>query len=198
MRTSVACTCALACFALEPALAGQATFSAGVNTVALYVTLVDDPGVSRPRLSAGDFEIRDNGEVRPITQFEAGSLPITMAVLLDDSPSMRASQPSTEAAAIALIDRLQPGDRAMIGVFSRTVTLNGNLTGNHDELLEQMHVSRPVMAGTALWDAVSAGVSALSEEPGHRVVLMLTDGDDNSSEADASSVSARAERDGVL
>jgi VWFA-related protein len=198
MRTGVTCTCALACFVLRPGLAGQSTFSGGVNTVALYVTLVEDAGVSQPRLSANDFQIRDNGQVRPVTQFEAGPLPITIAVLLDDSPSMRASQPSTEAAAIALIDRLKPGDRAMIGVFSRTIALNGNLTGNHDELLEQMHASRPVMAGTALWDAVSAGVSALSEEPGRRVVLMLTDGDDNSSEADASSVSARAQRDGVL
>src|SRR4051812_1134684 len=117
MRTGVTCTCALACFVLRLGLAGQSTFSGGVNTVALYVTLVEDAGVSHPRLSANDFQIRDNGQVRPITQFEASPLPITIAVLLDDSPSMRASQPSTEAAAIALIDRLKPGDRAMIGVF---------------------------------------------------------------------------------
>jgi len=170
----------------------------GINTVATYVTVVGEGGALQSGLSVKDFDVRDDGQLRTITQFESGALPITMAVLLDDSPSMRASQPVTQAAATALIQRLKPGDRAMIGVFSRTVTLHGNLTGNQDELLEQLHASRSMMAGTALWDGVNAGVSALEEESGRRVVLLLTDGDDNSSEADASAIAARATREGVM
>lgn len=198
MRMSVAWTCTVACLALARAASGQATFSTGITTVAIYATVVGEGGALEPGLSVKDFEVRDDGKLRTITQFESGSLPITMVVLLDDSPSLRASQPVTRAAATALIQRLKPGDRAMIGVFSRTVSLNGNLTGNHDELLEQLQSSLPLMAGTALWDAVNAGVSALEEEGGRRVVLLLTDGDDNSSQADASTIATRATREGIM
>lgn len=176
----------------------QATFSAGINTVATYVTVVGEGGALQAGLSVKDFDIRDDGELRTITQFESGSLPITMVVLLDDSPSMRASQPVTQASATALVQRLKLEDRALIGVFSRTVALNGSLTGDQDALLGQLHASRPVMAGTALWDAVNAGVAALGEEGGRRVVLLLTDGDDNSSQADASTIATRATREGVM
>jgi VWFA-related protein len=54
------------------------------------------------------------------------------------------------------------------------------------------------MAGTALWDAINAGVSALEEEGGRRVVLLMTDGDDNSSQADASTIAIRATGEGVM
>lgn len=198
MRVSVATTCVLVCLALTQGASGQATFSSGIDTVATYVTVVGQGGALEGGLSVKDFEIRDDGQPRPITQFESGSLPITMVVLLDDSPSLRASLPVTQAAATALIQRLQRGDRALIGVFSRTVRLNGNLTGNQDELLEQLNSSMPLMAGTALWDAVSAGLSALEDEGGRRVILLLTDGDDNSSQADAAAIATRATREGVM
>ncbi len=177
---------------------GQATFRAGVNTVAVYVTVVSENGALVPDLSAKDFEIRDDGKQRAITSFEAGSLPITIVVLLDDSPSMRASQPTTQAAAAAFVRRLTAQDRATVGVFSRTVRLEGELTNDQDELLARLRVSSPLMAGTALWDAVNAGMSALGDEGGRRVVLVLTDGDDNSSERDASAIATEAAREGVM
>jgi Ca-activated chloride channel homolog len=195
---SVAWNCMIACLAIARTGSAQATFGTGINTVPTYVTVVGQGGALEPGLTAKDFEIRDDGKLQTITQFEPGSAPITMVALLDDSPSMRASQSVTQAAATALVQRLKPGDRAMIGVFSRTVRLNGNLTGSHDELLEQLHVSLPPMAGTALWDAVNAGVSALEEEGGRRVVMLLTDGDDNSSQADASTIATRTTREGVM
>jgi VWFA-related protein len=177
---------------------GQPTFSGGVSTVATYVTVVGEGGALQANLSVKDFEIRDEGQLRAITQFDAGSLPLSLAVLLDDSASMRASQPMRQAAAAALLERLNPGDRAILGLFSRTVALNGALTGDRDALLQQTRSSRPLVAGTALWDAVDAGVSALAPEPGRRVVLILTDGDDNSSRTEASTVATRATREGVM
>lgn len=198
MRLRLMWTCVLGCLVVARAACGQATFSTGINTVAIYVTVVGDGGALERGLTQNDFEIRDDGKLRNVTQFASGSLPITMVVLIDDSASMRASRPITQAAATALIQRLEPADRAMVGVFSRTVTLNGHLTANRDELLEQLHASLPLMSGTALWDAVNAGVSALKEEMGRRVVLLLTDGDDNSSQTDSSTTAARAVREGVM
>jgi Ca-activated chloride channel family protein len=194
----VVCALLLAMLLRAPFAHGQATFGAGVNTVGTYVTVVGDGGTLVTRLTAKDFEIRDDGQPRSITLFEAGLLPITIVVLLDDSPSMRAAQPSTLSAATAFVRRLTPQDRATVGVFSRTVRLEGNLTSDQDELLNRLQLTSPLMAGTALWDAVNAGMTALEGEGGRRVVLLLTDGDDNSSETDASAMAARAEREGIM
>lgn len=194
----VAWASVLSGFVLAGTASGQPTFSGGVSTVATYVTVVGEGGALQAGLSVKDFEIRDDGKPRAITQFDAGLLPLSMAVLLDDSASMRASQPIRQAAAEALIRRLNPGDRAVLGLFSRTVTLSGTLTGDRDALLQQTRSSLPLMAGTALWDAVDAGVSAVAAQPGRRVVLLLTDGDDNSSQAEPSTVATRATREGVM
>jgi VWFA-related protein len=184
--------------AFSPCVNGQVTFSASVNTVATYVTVVSDDGALVSTLSAKDFEIRDNGKTQPISIFQTGSLPITIVMLLDNSASMRTSQSRIQAGAAALIRLLRPSDRATLGVFSRTVRLDGALTSDQTELLDRLHSPSVVMAGTALWDAVNAGMAALDDESGRRVVLMLSDGDDNSSETEASTVVGQATRDGVM
>ena len=176
----------------------QAVFAGRVNLIAIYVTVVGDGNALITNLAAEDFEVRDDGQPRKITQFEKGSLPITMAAMLDDSPSLRQSQPSPRAAIAALVKKLRPADRATIGFFNRTVRLEGGLTGDRGELLERLSTAPAVLSGTALWDAINAGMSVLEGEPGRRVVLALTDGDDNSSETGAEAVTAQAIRDGLM
>jgi len=178
----------------------QVTFKAGVYTVATYVTVVGSGGEIVRNLSVDDFEVLDDGKPQRITLFQAGSLPVTIAVLLDDSPSLRAAKDRTESAVSEFVRRLLPGDRACVGTFNRTVNLDTRLTGDTTELLDRLHASTslPLRAGTVLWDAIGAGMSALEQEGGRRVVLVLTDGDDNSSETTASDVETRAARDGPM
>jgi Ca-activated chloride channel family protein len=183
---------------LAAPVAGQATFSAGVNTVATYVTVVRKDGKPNEALTAADFELLDDGQPRKISVFQAGSLPITVVVLLDESPSMRAAKARTESAAAAFVKRLVPQDRATVGKFSRTIRLESRLTNDANELLDRVKESDPPMAGTALWDALNAGLAALEDEAGRRVMLVLSDGDDNSSETSPSTMISGAIREGVM
>jgi Ca-activated chloride channel homolog len=183
---------------LAAPVAGQATFSAGVNTVATYVTVVRKDGKPNEALTAADFELLDDGQPRKISVFQAGSLPITVVVLLDESPSMRGAKARTESAAAAFVKRLVPQDRATVGKFSRTIRLESRLTNDANELLDRVKESDPPMAGTALWDALNAGLAALEDEAGRRVMLVLSDGDDNSSETSPSTMISGAIREGVM
>lgn len=178
--------------------ARQTSFSAGINTVAVYVTVVGEGGTLTSALSASDFEVRDDGELQSITQFQSGMLPITMAVLLDDSPSAQSVKSLTRAAATALIERMKPADRLALGVFNRSVRMHGGLTNDKSELLRQLSLSEPLVSGTAMWDALHAGMATVADEGSRRVVLILSDGDDNSSEADPSRVARDALNDGVM
>lgn len=193
------CLCLLSAAALLPLpVQTQATFSSSANTVAIYATVVDGSGRLVTGLTAADFEVKDDGKQQTLTQFEAGTLPITIVMMLDDSPSLRASRSTTQAAATAFIRELRAGDRATLGMFSRTVRIEGSLTGDQVELLARLQASIPPMAGTALWDALAASLAVLDDESGRRVVLLLTDGDDNSSDTDPAAITTRALRDGVM
>ena len=78
---------ALSVFLLLP----QQTFRSGVNVVPVYPTVVDRGGRFVPDLTAADFEITDNGRPQQITVFQSGTMPITMALMVDESPSVFAS-----------------------------------------------------------------------------------------------------------
>jgi len=179
-------------------LARQQTFRADVNTVAVYATVTDRTGAIVAGLKQGDFEIEDNGRRRPITLFKADLQPITLALLLDRSPSLFGAAVRSQEAIIDFVGRLLPGDRATLGFFSHVVTLNPELSGDAGTLVRRLADAAPFPAGTALWDAIEAGRAAVSAEPERRVVLVVTDAADNCSASDIDDVRDRIIANGVM
>lgn len=176
-----------------------ATFRASVRTVEIYATVVDGAGRLAPDLARDDFEVLDNGRPQPITVFEAGTQRITIAIMLDESPSLFEVAPRVAGAVRALAGQLTPGDRAALGAFSHYVRFDPRLTDDPSAALHRLDDVPPEFpAGTALWDALSDATTALQGEPGRRVVLVLTDGNDNASLLEPKPVRARMERDGIM
>jgi VWFA-related protein len=176
----------------------QAPFRSGVDLVPLYVTVTDQRGLFLPDLTQERFSIRDNGVEQPIEVFHAGAQPITMAILLDRSPSLYNEAARTRQAVAEFTTRLIPGDRAALGFFSHVVTLDPALTGEPDVMLKHLGDPAPLPAGTALWDALDAGRAALKNEGGRRVVLAITDAADNASRSNVEDVRSAIEKDGML
>ena len=169
------------------------------HTVEVYITATDRQGRLVPDLKQSDFEVRDNGRTQPITVFEAGTQPITSAVLIDESPSVFDSTSRIANGVAAFNTQLLPGDRATLGFFSHVVRLEPTLSRNLTPLLNDFPIARPRFpAGTALWDALDAGANALAAENGRRVVLILSDADDNCSRSDPEEVRARFGREGTM
>ena len=177
----------------------QQTFRSGVNVVPVFATVVDRSGRFVPDLTAADFEITDNGRPQPITVFESGTMPITMALLVDESPSVARSSDRMIDAVREFGRRFVPGDRATIGAFSHLIRLSPELSDNPASVVAGLWTGRPrYPSGTALWDALDAGRDALKNEPGRRVVLVLTDADDNCSVLLPTDVIPRLEREGTM
>jgi len=65
------------------------TFRSDVQTVAVFATVQDRDGRLLPDLTKDDFKISDNGRLVPIATFSHEILPITVALMLDMSDSMR-------------------------------------------------------------------------------------------------------------
>ncbi len=67
-------------------------FRSGVYTVQVSVTVTDANGRRITGLSGTDFEVFEDGDQQPITQFSDQRVPVSLGVMLDASDSMRARQ----------------------------------------------------------------------------------------------------------
>lgn len=179
-RSALAALAALAL--LTPTLAAQQAFRASVRTVPVYATVTDADGRLVPDLLQEHFEIYDNGTPQTITNFTSDVQPITVVVMLDTSGSMTLNLEFLKLAAEQFVIRLLPDDRARVGSFSAKILLSSPFTGDRDELIRVLHEDIQFGNPTRLWDAVDFSMSAFSEEPGRRVVLVFTDGDDTDSQ----------------
>jgi Ca-activated chloride channel homolog len=195
----IAITALVAAASAAGAWQQRPTFQLASNIVEVFATVTDRGGRLVTGLTQADFEVRDNGRTQPIAVFEAASQPVAIAVLLDESPSLFESSARLKAAVSVFANALLPGDRATLGAFSHIVRIEPKLTGNLASLANRLDDGRPRFpAGTALWDAIDAGADALAAAGGRRVVLVLTDGEDNCSRLDPGDVRARIEGDGTM
>jgi VWFA-related protein len=127
--------------------------------------------------------VYDDGKLQTVTVFKSDIQPVTVVVMLDTSGSMTFNLELLKLAAEQFVIRLMPDDRVRIGSFSDKIILSPTFTGDRDELIRILHEDIQFGNPTFLWDAIDRSMSALAPEPGRRVVLIFTDGDDETSVA---------------
>ena len=182
----------------------QPPFRSGIKTVAVYATVSENNGRLVPDLGRDDFEIREDGKVRPLTLFASENQPITIVVMLDKSGSMRASYGLVRAGAEAFVRRLTAGDKARIGTFSTKIVMEPEeFSNNQDGLVRILREGERPEGPTPLWNAAAEAVGALATQQGRRVVLLFTDGADNPGNLKTTNLSVmdvmeRAQRDDVM
>ncbi len=186
----------------SPLAEQKPTFRSAVHTVPLYATVTDREGRLVPDLDKDAFRILDNGHPADVTVFSNDVKPITVALMLDTSGSMAGRVVRVGEATGRFIDALAAGDRARIGTFGWEVSLSPMLTGNKETLRRVLGEEVWPGGPTPLWRATHAAMTSLEGESGRRVVLLLTDGEDNDQyklqRPKVSGVKDRAERDGFM
>src|SRR4030095_606265 len=99
---------------------GGQTFRGSVTTVEIPVTVTDSNNRLIMGLTRDDFEVFEDGDPEPITQFSAKRTPVSVGVLLDISDSMR-GQPIVDARGALdrfMGDLLEGEDEAFVGAFN--------------------------------------------------------------------------------
>jgi len=172
-------------------------FRSGAKMVPIYATVTDTQGALVPNLTREDFEILDNNVRQELVVFENQTQPITAIVMLDSSGSMTNSLKLVYAGAEQFLIRLLPQDKAQVGAFNDKVEFSGSFTSDRDELiaaLRELDFGNP----TRLYDAIDQSLDRLAAVEGRRVIVVLTDGDDNSSKVGQGDVLSRALADEVM
>jgi VWFA-related protein len=177
-------------------LGQEQVFKADARLIEVYATVQDHKGRYVDGLSAQQFLIMDEGQRRDVVAFEAESAAVSCALLLDTTGSMQDALPVVKNAAVSLIGELREGDAISVYGFSTTVNLLQDFT--QDRAAARRAVLRTRASGaTALFDAIAQVTRDLAHRQGKKVVVMFTDGADNSSVLRAGSAIARAQKSGI-
>src|SRR5258708_7594362 len=174
----------------------QQTFRASADVVTIQASVKDGRGRVLSGLTPADFEIRDNGELRPILSLRSDrQSPLSVAVLVDMSGSMRVSGKAAMArqAYASLIAQLRQGqDEAAVFTFDSALHGRQPFTPDLSTLKDALTEFEP-FGTTSLYDATAGAARRLANRTGaHKAIVVLTDGLDTSSAMTADEVSGLA------
>jgi Ca-activated chloride channel family protein len=150
-------------------------------------------------LEQGAFTVYENGKPQPIVLFRNDDVPISLGILIDNSGSMRAKRGKVEAAALALVRASNPQDEVFVLNFADTAQLDVPFTSDVTRL--EAGIARvDAIGGTAMRDAVDVAEGYVEEHATRerKVLLVITDGNDNASTIQEARIRARAERGQVV
>ena len=178
------------------------TIRADVNLVQLSVRVTDRTGRNVAGLQKEAFSLFVDDVGMPISHFQSEDAPVTAGIIVDNSASMAAKRDEVIAAAMAFAKASNPSDHMFVVHFndhSRFGLPNGMpFTSRIPEL--EAAVSRFQLGGTtALYDAIMLARTRFDAAAyGRRVLLVITDGGDNSSQADFAEVLSAVLSDGAV
>jgi Ca-activated chloride channel homolog len=164
------------------------TIKKDVQEVALVLSVTDHRKHFVKNLTSTDFTIHDNGlPPARITYFQAQTrLPLKIALVIDSSDSVRYSFDLEKHAAQRFLRKVMRSgaDLALVIGFNAQPQIIQAATANRD-LLSGAVKRLPPGGDTAVYDAVVFASKELAmigtSQPSRRIIILITDGDDNSS-----------------
>jgi VWFA-related protein len=171
-------------------------FRSSVEAVYVDVFVTRD-GQPVPGLEGSSFEVKDNGVRQSVERVAAESVPLHAVLVFDTSSSLIGPRlRALKAAGEAFLAGLRPSDEVALVGFSEEVAWLAASTARKDAVrraLDGMEASGTTSAFDALYTAV-----ALSEESGRSLIVLFTDGEDNSSFLGSKQLATAVERSNAL
>ena len=157
-------------------------FKAYSEEVQLHATVLDDRRRFVTSLNRDDFSVWENNVPQKITSFRREDVPVAVAIIIDNSGSMRDKRPAVNQAALNFVRASNPEDEVCIVNFNDEYYLDQDFTAQIPLLKEALERIES-RGGTALYDAVVATADHLKKSARleKKALLVVTDGEDNAS-----------------
>jgi Ca-activated chloride channel homolog len=161
---------------------GVYVFRARVEEVVLHATVYDDHDHMVTNLDKSAFQIFEDGVPQTITSFRREDIPVAVGIVIDNSGSMRDKRPAVNQAAVNFVRSSNPQDQVFIVNFNDEYYLDQDFTSSVPQLKDALEKIE-ARGGTALYDAIVASADHLKKNARleKKVLLVVTDGEDNAS-----------------
>lgn len=176
-----------------------AQFTAETRLVILHASVTDKKGKLLTNLDKNAFKVFENGQQQELKVFRREDVPVSMGIVIDDSGSMRLKRERVEAAAVNLVKESNPQDEEFIVNFNDEAFLDVPFT-NDIKKMEQGLSRIDSRGGTAMRDAIDMSLNYIRTDAkkDKKVILVITDGDDNASNITLERLVQKAIHDEVL
>ena len=160
----------------------EPTFRSDTRLVVLNVSVFDQEGKIVKNLPRSAFTVYEDGQKQTLTVFRQEDVPISLGLIVDNSASMTDKRDRVASAALALVKASNPRDEVFIINFNESAVLAKEFTSDIKEL-ERALRNLDAKGETAMRDALLLGIEHLRHHAhtDKKVLLVVTDGDDNSS-----------------
>jgi Ca-activated chloride channel family protein len=175
------------------------TFRSDVRRVLLPVTVVDRNGSLVTNLGREAFTVLENNVPQKLTTFVREDVPISLGLVIDNSGSMRDKRRKVESSTLALVKASNRQDEVFIVNFNDDAWLDVEFT-NDLQLLADGLAKIDSRGGTAMRDALSMSIDYLKDKGKRdkKVLLVVTDGNDNTSAVSLEKLVAKVQNSQVL
>ncbi|HMC82414.1 MAG TPA: VWA domain-containing protein, partial [Candidatus Polarisedimenticolia bacterium] len=146
-----------------------------VGLVTIPVSVVDAKGRFVEGLALSDFTLLEEDQPQTLVHFDRDPTPVSLAVALDASDSMKGTLWSAQKAANDFIASLPSFYKVCVIGFNDTVTLERDFTFDRRGLAYAVNHLKPA-GRTALYDTLRAAAAQLKGRGDRRVAVIFTDG----------------------
>ena len=175
------------------------TLHSSADEVAVFFTATDR-GKPVTNLAVRDIDVRDDHRLPAalIGLRNESQLPLRLGLVIDTSASIENRFKFEQDSATRFLQKVVtgPDDLAFVIGFANSVLLVQDFTGDQQLISHAVGELVP-SGGTALWDAVAFAVDKLAHRPETgpvaRILVVISDGEDNSSSATLKQAVSRAQ-----
>lgn len=174
-------------------------FRADTRLVVLHATVVDKNGKLITNLPRNAFRVYEDNVEQQMKIFKREDVPVSMGMVIDNSGSMREKRKKVEDAALALVKASNPQDEIFIVNFNDEAYLDVDFTSDIKKL-EDGVARIDSRGGTAMRDAIDLSMEHLKSKGKRdkKVIVVVTDGNDNASEITLEKLVQKAQQREVL
>jgi len=166
-----------------------------VAEIVVPVVVTDSNGYYVKDLKKDDFIILEEGAPQNITYFsKKGKTKFHLVLLIDISSSMKDKIGDVkDAAKLFLEELMSKNDQAIVVLFNHEVFEDTEFSNDINELFNSISIAFPFGA-TALYDAIAYCTKLVKGIPGRNIIILFSDGEDNSSYIDPFTLIKKVER----
>jgi Ca-activated chloride channel homolog len=180
-------------------LAAQDALRVDVRLVNIYATVIDSSGRYVQGLKKNDFLVEEDGRRQELAHFDHNEdTPVSVGIVLDTSGSMRTKLDTAINAVDRFVRTIHPNDDIFFMAFNNEAYLLQDFTSDRSKLRKALRYTDSA-GGTALYDALEEALAKIKFGANNKhAILLVTDGQDTSSQASFGEVRQRVRESELL